>query len=84
MSDTLQFRVIPLHDTEEQWNRIPTFIPKKGEQIIYVPDSEHTYTRIKIGDGTTILKDLPFTIEHIVNEILRNSDEIYYLDGGVV
>ena len=57
---TLKTRVVLKHDTEANWNKATTFIPKKGEVIIYDPDNAHTYSRQKIGDGVKTVVALPF------------------------
>lgn len=56
----IKTRVINKHDTEANWLNASSFIPKKGELIIYDTDSTHTYERFKIGDGTTNVVELPF------------------------
>ena len=50
----------PKGDTEENWNRAINYIPKRKEIIIYEKDDNHKVARLKIGDGETYLKDLPF------------------------
>ena len=57
---TLKTRVVQKHDTEANWNKATTFIPKKGEVIVYDPDSTHTYSRQKVGDGIKNINALPF------------------------
>lgn len=57
---TLKTRVILKHDTEANWNKATTFVPKKGEVIIYDPDDTYSYSRQKIGDGEKTVVDLPF------------------------
>ena len=53
-------------DTEANWNRLAAtnsssgFIPLLGEIIIYAPDNTHSYSRMKIGNGTTNVVALPF------------------------
>lgn len=52
-------------DTEANWiaaNEAITggFIPLDGEIIIYSADNEYTYSRLKIGDGSTNVINLPF------------------------
>lgn len=47
------------HDTETNWNKAVNFIPKAGEMIIYDADSTNP-VRIKIGDGITVVNNLPF------------------------
>lgn len=57
------------HETETVWNSDPTFVPLPGEVIIYDPDDNYDYQRIKIGDKDgTPLKDLPFINERITDE----------------
>ena len=53
-------RIIHKHDTEENWKKAVNFTPKKGEIIIYDADNNITYQRLKIGDGVTVISDLPF------------------------
>lgn len=54
-------RIIHKHDTEENWLKAINFIPKQGELIIYDTDDIHTQPRFKIGDGETLVSDLPFS-----------------------
>ena len=49
------------NDTEENWEKAVNFVPKKGEPIIYNKDAKHNYSRIKIGDGITKVRNLPFS-----------------------
>ena len=49
------------HDIEENWQKATGFIPKAGEIIVYDVDANHVRPRVKIGDGTTFVNDLPFT-----------------------
>ena len=56
----LNSRIIHKHDVESNWNKATNFIPKQGQLIIYDIDDTHDYERIKIGDGTTNVNDLPF------------------------
>lgn len=57
---TFNSRIILKHDTEQNWEEATSFVPKKGELIIYTPDDTHSYPRIKVGDEQHIPKDLPF------------------------
>ncbi len=69
MSNTqIKTHLIHLHDIAENWDAKTDFIPKQGEFIVY--DDRYTKNgvevvvadsvRYKIGDGKTLLKDLPF------------------------
>lgn len=59
-SREIKTRVINKHDTEANWLKATTFIPKQGEIIVYDIDTTHTYERFKIGDGKTFVNSLPF------------------------
>ena len=59
---TLNTRIINKHGTEADWDKATNFIPKKGELIVYDVDNNHTQERIKVGDGSTVAKNLPFTV----------------------
>ena len=67
-------RVIHKHDIEANWAKAEKFIPKKAEIIVYDPDENYEYPRFKIGDGVTLVNELPFTVEKIVEEILKIID----------
>ena len=57
---TLNSRLIMKHDTAENWQKSGTsFVPKKGEIIIY-DGSGSTASKFKIGDGSTSVNSLPF------------------------
>ena len=60
---TLKGRVVQKHDIESNWSKATNFIPKKGEVIVYDRDSNYTYERIKVGDGTTNVNALPFVTD---------------------
>lgn len=49
-------------DTTTNWGQATNFIPKKGEPIIY-KDPGSSIAKIKIGDGTSFVADLPFVNE---------------------
>lgn len=72
---TLKGRIVQKHDLEVNWLLATNFVPKQGEIIIYdieidaegntleLPDGRTTpysYERVKIGDGITLVSDLPF------------------------
>ena len=53
-------------DTEANWNKAGPkdgstgFIPLQGELIIYSADNAHPFCRLKVGNGSTNVVDLPF------------------------
>lgn len=61
----IKSRIIFKHDTEANWKLATNFIPKKGELILYDPDTTYDYTRIKIGDGFNVVSDLPFLFDRL-------------------
>ena len=56
------------HDLEINWNKAINFIPKSGEIIIYDPDDNYAFPRIKIGDGSTLINNLSFNQNVIISE----------------
>ncbi len=69
-------RIIHKHDTEINWSKATNFIPKQGEIIIYDKDDNYNYERIKVGDGATLVNNLPFygsSIENILDGIANGS-----------
>jgi hypothetical protein len=71
-------RILTTHlqktDTTENWSKAISFTPGKG-QIIYYQD-EGQPIRYKVGDGKTLLRDLPFE-----NEIVTYKE--YNVEGTV-
>ena len=59
-NNTIKTRIQLKNDTEEHWSLATNFIPKEGEVIIYSADDTHPFSRLKVGDGTTNVVDLPF------------------------
>lgn len=53
-------RAVQKHDIEANWLKATNFIPMQGEMIIYDIDANHSYERIKIGDGVQNVNTLPF------------------------
>ena len=86
MAQNLNARLIPLHDTEANWDRVSDdFIPLLGEPVQYDPDEAYSYTRIKYGDGKTKLKDLKFSIHEEIMKLFNNKDnDILYIDSGKI
>ena len=72
-------RVVFKHDTEANWNQATNFYPKQGELILYDPDSTYDYTRFKLGDGTTLPKDLPFLFDKLHELEVNLGDYLAFL-----
>lgn len=75
---TISTRVQMKTDTALNWSKAINFIPKKGEIIIYEADSDYGYERMKIGDGSTKVNNLPFVISALTN------DEIDTICGSTI
>lgn len=67
-------RIIHKHDTEAKWRSLTDFVPSQGEVIIYDIDENFNYERIKIGDGTTSVSDLPFVSVDVDSEFSELSE----------
>ena len=74
----LSSRIINKHDIEANWTKATNFIPKQGEIIVYDIDENYTYERFKIGDGITLVSNLPF-----IKTGLEVSDTEEELEEGV-
>ena len=79
MTRVIKERIQLKNDTEANWNKARNFIPLKGEVIIYSTDDTHPFSRIKIGDGTTPVIDLPFIDATSINGTsMRSNTEEYW------
>jgi hypothetical protein len=77
----MRARISQLHKTEGQWSLVPNFVPLQGEFIIFDPDEKHAYARLKVGDGSTPLRNLPFFIESATDAFMTNNFE-KVIDAG--
>ena len=67
-------RISQLHKTEAEWLEVQAqyeannmvFVPNAAELIVYDPDDNCEYARLKIGDGVTALQDLPFLADTVM------------------
>lgn len=82
--NSLNLRIIHTHDTEENWNKTVEFIPKAGEVIVYDVDNTFNYERFKIGDGVTVVQELPFTITAAIGALFSVEDNVIIADAGRV
>lgn len=82
-TNTIKTRIQLKCDTEANWNKSvlvseggvekttgTSFVPRKGEVIIYEADDTHPFSRLKVGDGETNVVKLPFLDTHSVNNIV--------------
>lgn len=82
--NSLNLRIVSTHDTEEKWNKVPNFVPNKGEIIVYDIDGNFSYERFKIGDGSRTISELPFTAEKAIESMFTISNNTIYADAGRV
>ena len=76
-------RIVHKHDIEANWLKATGFYPKQGEIIVYDIDDTHDYERFKIGDGKTLVSDLPFTYDTItIDEIDAICNQTITTEGG--
>ena len=65
-NNTIKTRIRLKSDTEANWNKAGPrdgsagFVPLQGELIVYNPDATHPFSRLKVGDGSTNVVNLPF------------------------
>ena len=71
---TLKSRIVHKHDSEENWSKASGFSPMLGEVIVYDPDENYDYSRIKVGDGMTNVNLLPFVSTRPVMKTWTASD----------
>lgn len=72
-------RIIQKHDSSANWAKATTFVPLKGEIIIY-----DDLGKVKIGDGATKVNDLLFTNADAVKQVkLNNVAKSPNVDGVV-
>jgi hypothetical protein len=78
----MKARVSHLHRTEADWASLIDWAPAAGEMIVYDPDENHSYARIKIGDGKKSLRELPFFIDAAIADFLLAQKYQETIDGG--
>lgn len=65
-------RIVNKNGTSAEWEKATSFIPKKGELILYTD-----LNKIKIGDGVTKVNDLPFlTVPNKTSDLTNDSGYI--------
>lgn len=78
----MKARISQLHRTEAEWSKLPQWIPEAGELVVYDPDDQHEYARIKVGDGRRNLKELDFFVDSAINLLLQKISYADTIDGG--
>lgn len=65
----IKTRIKNKHDTEANWALAENFKPYAGEVIVYDVDANHAYPRFKVGDGVTVVANLPFSTDVLTNYV---------------
>lgn len=78
----MKARISQLHMTETEWKKFSNWAPEPGELVVYDPDSEHPYARIKVGDGSRKLSELDFFITSAIEDLLKQVRFEDAIDGG--
>ena len=56
----IKTRIIQKHAQAATWDNAKNFVPLEGELIVFDKDSSTSYPRLKIGDGSKTINELPF------------------------
>lgn len=80
----MKARVSQLHKTESEWLKIANWTPEAGELVIYDPDEHYNYARIKVGDGKSLLHELPFFIDSAATALIQKQHYFDIIDAGRV
>ena len=81
----MKARISQLHKTEAEWTiwlNTTEFIPYPGELVIYDPDDNYDYARIKVGDGIKNLQELPFCIDLATLALIQKQKYFDIIDAG--
>lgn len=78
----MKARVSQLHKTEAEWLKYSDWIPEAGELVVYDPDENFRYSRVKVGDGKNKLGALSFSIDAAIAAYLRKHRYEEIIDGG--
>lgn len=85
-TNTIKTRIQLKNDTEAHWDLATNFVPKQGEVIIYSADDTHPFSRLKVGDGSTNVIDLPFinsgSSEKVNHTLTFGNGAVYRYDGS--
>lgn len=73
---TIKSRIVHKHDLESNWLLATNFTPKQGELIVYDIDSNYSYERFKIGDGSKNVNALPFVDDALRTELIAQINTV--------
>ena len=86
MEKTMKARIQHKHDIEANWLKATNFVPLASEIIVYDPDENYDYPRIKIGDGEININSLPFVTKDYakISDIPTKPEDIGALPDSTV
>lgn len=82
MATSMNARISLLHKTEAEWLKLSNFIPAAGELVVYDPDENFNYVRVKAGDGKTNLHELDFFVESTAKAVFNTLIFSNVIDAG--
>ena len=68
--------------TTAEWEELTTYVPAFGELDIYMDHDESEVPGIKVGDGETLVADLPFVGDDVRDGILALLGDLAYKDSA--
>ena len=83
MNANMLARVSNLAKPAEEWSKL-NFVPMLGELVVYTFADSAKSPSIKIGDGKHSLHELPFVVETIAAELIKNVQLREELDAGCI
>ena len=75
-------RLSLLHKTEAEWKKLSSWKPEAGEFVIYDPDENFSYARVKVGDGIRTLQELDYFIVSALTDVLSKVKYSEIIDAG--
>jgi hypothetical protein len=67
----IKTRIVNKHARETVWEATNNFIPLEGELIVYDKDDTVPYPRMKMGDGSHTVQELPFISAGMAEKLAR-------------
>lgn len=80
----MKARITNLHKSEAEWLKLNSWIPEAGELIVYDPDENYTYSRLKVGDGINTIQDLSFFVDKATLALIQKQHYFDIIDAGRV
>ena len=77
-------RISHLHRKAAEWLKLNSWVPEAGEFIVYDPDENFDYARVKVGDGKKTLQELDFFADASTLTLIQKQRYFETLDAGRV